>query len=227
MITEADNQMLQWTKDVLGESIGSLTPPAKERQGRGVGIHLLDVVPEPRERGAPRPRLQLWLKYLMTCWADSAGEAHRMLGELFLAALQHPDLEVQSDVPSATMWQAFGVPPQPCLVVRSRVWQELPIKSVKLVRKTVIETVQVAPLHGVVIGMLDKLEAPLSEAAVELPALGLSTRTDEEGHFHFPSVPLSIDLGGLLVRARGREMTQQLESFDRQLPLSVHFLMEE
>src|SRR5258708_26502395 len=48
VIPEADNQMLQWTKEVLGEAIASLNPPAKEQQGRGFGIYLLEVAAEPR-----------------------------------------------------------------------------------------------------------------------------------------------------------------------------------
>jgi hypothetical protein len=224
LIAEADNQMLQWTKDVLGEAIASLNPPAKERQGRGVGIHLMEVVPEASERAAARPRLQLWLKYLITSWADSVGEAHHLLDQLFEAALQHPDFEVQAEMPSPASWQAFGVPPQPCLTLRTRAWKELTPKPVKLVRKTVFEKVLSRPLEGVVLGP----EAiPIAEATVELPALHLSTRTDPYGQFRFANVPVGSGLRHLLVRAKGREMTVDLGTSAAPSPLAIQFEMEE
>src|SRR5258708_19755745 len=100
VIPEADNQMLQWTKDVLGEAIASLNPPAKEQQGRGVGIYLLEVAAEPREHVAPRPRLQLGLKYLVTSWADSANDPHRILTQLFKSAIHHPAFDIPANPPT-------------------------------------------------------------------------------------------------------------------------------
>lgn len=224
MITEADNQMLQWTKDVLGEGIASLNPPARDMKGRGVGIHLLEVVPEPTPRTAARPRLQLWLKYLITSWADSAGEAHHLLDQLFEAAMQHPDFEIQAEMPGSSCWQAFGVPPQPCLTLRTRAWKELTPKPVKLVFKTVLEKVLSGPLEGVVLG---PQAIPIAEAVVELPALNLSTRTDPYGQFRFANVPLGGGLSNLRVQAKGREMTVDLSDSAAYTPLAIQFEMEE
>jgi len=224
VIPEADNQMLQWTKDVLGEAIASLNPPAKEQQGRGVGIYLLEVDAEPREHVAPRPRLQLGLKYLVTSWADSANEAHRILSQLFESAMQHPDFEIHAESPSTDLWQAFGVVPQPCLTLRTRAWKELEPKAVKLVRKVVLETVPGLPLQGVVLGP----EAiPICDAVVELPALKLSTRTNQHGQFEFANVPVTKGPRNLLIRARGREMTFTIDDSSEQSALSINFEIKE
>lgn len=223
MIAEVDNQILQWTKEVLGESIATLGPPAQTQKGRGVGVYLLDVMPEPREHLARRPRLQASLKYLITCWDESTSEAHRLLGELLESAMQHPEFEIVAEPPGAELWEAFGVAPQPCLTLRTRTWKELESRPVKLVRKAVFETVPGRPLQGVVLGP----EAiPICDAVVELPGLHLWTRTGRHGEFEFPQVP-AIGLGNLRVRARGREMTVDLGSEAVPSPLSINFEMKE
>jgi hypothetical protein len=224
LIAEADDRMLKWTQEVLGEAIASLNPPAKERQGRGIGIHLLEVVPEPTERATARPRLQLQLKYLITSWADSVGDAHHLLDQILEAAMQHPDFEIQTEMLTSSAWQAFGVQPQPCLTLRTRAWKELTPKPVKLVRKMVLQTVPGIPLLGVVLGP----EAiPIAGAIVELPALNLSTRTNPNGRFRFANVPASGGLHNLLVRAKGREMNVDLGDSAATEPLAIQFELEE
>ncbi len=223
MIAEADNQIVQWTKDVLGEGIAALVPPAKEQKGRGVGIYLLEVMPEPRQHVAVRPRLQASLKYLITCWDDSAVEAHRVLGELLEAAMQHPQYEICAESPAPALWTAFGIAPQPCLTLKTRAWKELETKPVKLVRKVVMETALGRPLYGVVLG---PEAVPLCDAQVELPALRLATRTGTHGEFEFANVPVSGGLGNLLVSARGREMTFDMKDLTES-PVSINFEMKE
>ena len=223
MIAEVDNQILQWTTEVLGESIATLGPPAQAQKGRGVGVYLLDVTPEPREHLTRRPRLQAWLRYLITCWDESGPEAHRLLGALLESAMQHPEFEIVTEPPSAEVWKAFGVAPQPCLTLRTRTWKELEPRPVKLVRRAVFETVPGRPLQGVVLGP----EAiPICDAVVELPGLHLWTRTGRHGEFEFPQVPVT-GLGSLRVRARGREMTVDLGSEAVQSPLSINLEMKE
>ncbi len=207
MIAEADQRIVEWTKEVLGEAIATMGPPVQGQKGRGVGVYLLDVMPEPREHVAARPRLQACLKYLITCWDESGAEAHRLLDKLLEAAMQHPDFEIVAESLSPTLWRAFGVAPQPCVMLRMRTWKELETKPVKLVRKVVMDTVPGRPLYGVVLGP----EAiPICEAYVELPSLRLTTRTDRQGRFEFANVPAGGGIGNLQVRARGREMTVDL-----------------
>jgi len=223
VIAEVDNQILQWTTEVLEESIATLGPPAQVQKGRGVAVYLLDVTPEPREHLARRPRLQASLKYLITCWDESAQEAHRLLGALLESAMQHPEFEIVAEPPAAEVWQAFGVAPQPCLTLRTRTWKELEPRPVKLARKAVFEMVPARPLQGVVLGP----EAiPICDAFVELPALRLETRTGRHGEFEFPQVPVT-GLRSLRVRARGREMTVDLGGEAVQSPLSINFEMKE
>lgn len=223
MIAEADSQILKWAKDVLGESIAVLGPPAREHKGRGVGIHLLEIAPQPREHAANRPRLQASLKYLVTSWADTQEEAHRILGQLLEAAMLQSEYEVHAEAIAPEVWSGFGLSPQACLVLRARIWKELEQKPKKLVRKMVLETVPGRPLQGVVLGPDD---TPISDADVEFLRLNLSTKTDPYGRFEFANVPMQMGARGLRVRARGQEMTVDLSDADEQSPVSIHFELE-
>ena len=225
MIAEADSQILQWTKEVLGESIAVLGPPANAQKGRGVGIHLLEVLPQPREHAAIRPRLQASLKYLVTSWATTQEEGHKLLGQLLEAAMLQSDYEVQAESLPSETWSAFGVYPQACLVLQARVWKELERKPAKLVRKLVLETVPGRPFRGVVVG---PDEIPLSDADVEFLHLNLFTKTDPYGRFEFVNVPMQVGVRSLRVRARGQEMTIELkDEADEQSPVSIHFDLKE
>jgi hypothetical protein len=224
VISEADKQILEWSERAVGESIAVLVAPASEKQGRGVGIYLLDVEPEPREHAAFRPRLQVWLKYLITCWADSMADSHLLLGLLLEAGMQNPDYELVAEPPSPALWQALGVAPQPSLTLRTRAWKELESKPVRMVRKVVLETVPWRPLQGVVFG---PEQIPLCDADVELPALHLSTRTDRNGQFEFVNVPVSGGLRSLTVRARDQEMTVSVQDAAAASPIAIQFEMKE
>jgi len=65
-----------------------------------------------------------------------------------------------------------------------------------------------AALQGRVVGPGD---IPIPGALVELPAMGLSARTDIKGCFRFASVPAGTPLGRLEVRAKGAVLAVRAE----------------
>jgi len=221
-ISNTDSATLQWAADVLGETIASLGLPAVKPEGRGVGIHLLEMTAEPITRGTQRQRLQLSLKYLIAAWGDAISAAHDLLGKLLFGAMQEPDFEIEPETPGIQFWQAHSLPPQPCFVIRRRVWLELAPKPVKLVRKSIVESVPVQSLQGVVYGPGG---IPLCDAVVRLPALNRSTRTGRHGEFNFETVPPN-NLGQLRVEAKGRELAIDLSAVAAPSPLAIHFEME-
>lgn len=222
LISEWDESMLEWTKQALGETNASLGPPAA-KQGRGVGVHLLDVVADPPVPARNGQRRRLSLKYLITAGADHPARARNMLRKLLFAATQNPELEVELEMPSANFWRVHGVRPQPCMVLRRRAWKSRCPVTTKLVRKSAVRRVIFQSLQGVVYGPDG---APLADALVHLPSINRSTRTGRHGEFKFETVP-AIGVKELLVEARGREMLIDLTAVSVPWPLAIHFQLEE
>jgi hypothetical protein len=133
-------RLVDWATETIGEPIAALTPPAGGRAKRGVSLYLLDLCPQPRPNGAKVVRLQVSLRYLITAWAERAEDGQALLGRMAIAAMTHPELEVESDPPPASLWAALGAPPQPCLLVRTTAWHELPRKTTPVVTGAVFET---------------------------------------------------------------------------------------
>lgn len=225
LIQEADNRIREWAGSVVGEPIVTLGPPPKEPSGRGVYLYLSEIKVEPTQRGPRQSRLQVRLRYLITAWDEKPEEAHRLLGTLLEAAIDHPDFLLDWDTPAPEFWYALGVPPQPCLCLGYRAMKEVPRQPVKFVRKVVIETAPAGSLQGVILGPED---IPLSEALVEIPSLNLSSKTDHRGRFGFHAVPAGTLPGTMRIRTKGREVTVDLNRFRNDgSPFTVHVEMEE
>lgn len=213
-IGNCDEDILNWTDEILGENIGRLGLPPWKAKGRGVGIHLLEITPE-RLGKAAGDCSQVELRYLITAWADHQGNARELLTTLLLAAIGNPRFEVEEEKPSKSFWHGHGLTPQPCFVIRQRAWQEPHVQ-----RDSEYALAAWAPqsLQGVVYGPEGD---PLAGAIVRLPLANRSTRTGKYGEFVFHAVP--SDLGKLRVEAHGRSMTLDLRDVDTPSPLAIHF----
>lgn len=122
-----------------------------------------------------------------------------MLGELVFAALEESEFEVDLTPVSAAIWAGLRVAPRPGFRLRLSVRRERPQPVVHHVRFPTLVPLAEA-LLGCVVGPGGK---PIPGALVELPALSLATRTDDQGCFRFPRVPPVASVGRLEVRARG------------------------
>lgn len=218
MIDEVDATLKAWAQNVAGEVEVSLGPPAS-RAGTGVNLYLLGMQGRPPLRGGQgQPPIQVGLRYLVTTWSDAPEQAHRLLGQLVVAALTDPDLDVDLEALPPATWPAFQLPPQPSFVIVSLLRQERPAPPRKLVRDLSLRWSSATPLAGTVLGPAG---AALANATVELPGLGLATETDWRGRFRFPRVPAQPAVKRLVVRARGRDLdvavTQTAE------PLTIQF----
>ena len=87
MFDQVDRRLEEWVRRVLGPISVTFDPPSPVRDGTGVSCYLLAVVGDPPLRGNRRPPLQAALEYLVTTWAETPQEAHRLLGVLAFAAL--------------------------------------------------------------------------------------------------------------------------------------------
>ena len=209
MIAETDDRLGGWVKATAGAVEVWLGEPRREAPGTGVGLYLMELVPAPPPQGGRRPPLQFSARYLVTAWAPDTRAAHQLLEELLFAAMDAPELEVDLEPLPGAAWAAFGVAPRPSFLLRVPVRRERPERPVKLVRvPPVVQLVPVATLEGVVVGPSN---VPLAGARVELPALGLATRTDPDGRFRFGSVPAEGPPLLVKVSAKGREMSVRAE----------------
>jgi hypothetical protein len=209
MITDIDDQLTDWVETVLGSIPVSLAPPEQDPTEVGVSCYLMELVDNPPLRTTKRPPLQIMLRYLVTTWADTPREAHRMLEELLFAAMETPDLGVEVQSLEPAVWAALGVAPRPSFFLRLPLRRERPQPSAKLVRQPLgIEAVPVASLQGQVLGMGG---VPLAGAVVEVPGLEASTRTDTRGRFEIRTLPAGLHVRELRIRAKGQEIRYPLE----------------
>jgi hypothetical protein len=205
VIEQADARLRDWALAAVPGLDISFAAPSNTHTGQGVSLHLMDLVRQPPPRGPNRPPLQLALRYLVTTWADTVEDAHRLLGQLVFAAMEQTDVEVELQPLDGSAWAAIGVLSRPAFVLRVTLRKELPVPAQPFVRGPII--VQAAPpasLYGRVVGPGD---IPLADAIVEVPSLRLAQRTDAKGFFVFAAVPGPPTLVSLRVRARGQELT--------------------
>ncbi len=225
MIDQVDQALASWVQKTLKDLDVSIAPPQAAEKGEGVGLFLLETIPTPPARVGRRPPLQITIRYLVTTWAESPYEAHRMLGELLFAALSNENYEVESESPPINLWTALGVPPRPSFLLRVPLRRVRPEPTVPLVRSPLV--IKAAPLQrltGIVLGPED---TPIMNARVELPALHLYTETDADGRFQFAAVPPRTRPSALRVRAKGKEFSLSTESAADNAPLVIRLQLTE
>ena len=184
MFDQVDRQVRNWVQTVLGKvqvsldspAVGNLEAGADGHTESGVSIYLLECASAPPPRGTGRPPLQIMLRYLVTTWANEPEEAHRLLGELLFAALDTQDYDVELAPPTADLWAALGVKPQPAFMLGAKFKQERAEPPTRYVRQPlVVQATPIVSLHGVVVG---PGEMPIAGARVEAVGLNLYERTD-------------------------------------------------
>jgi hypothetical protein len=206
-----DRRLEAWTKEVFdGETVEiAFARPGPGKSSRGIGLHLLEAIPTPPLSTPRRPPLQATLRYLVTSWADSPQEEHRLLGELLFAALDWKDVDVETEPLAPAAWTALQAPLRPSFVLRATARRERPEPPVKRVQHPLtFKTTAMASLQGRVVG---PKEMPIMGAQVEVPWLGRSATTDADGAFVLSGVPRTPAVKRLQVRAKGLEMTVDVE----------------
>ncbi len=207
MLDQIDRQLRDWIQNKVGVAV-SLAVPTKATQKQGVTLYLLELAALPPLSGMHRAPLQFALRYLVTTWAESPEEAHRLLGEIVLLAMESPGcpgLEVDFSPIPPQFWAGLAVPPQPAVVLKVPFRLERPEPVVPVVRTVRSDVVSFIYLHGVV---LDGAGQPVVNAEVEYPALQAVTRTDSEGRFQLRDLPLNLQSPR---RLRVRTPSQSIE----------------
>jgi len=223
MIEKVDQRLSEWIANVLTEDIEvSLLPPGGTGDKKIVGLYLKDILPSAPTRGSRRPPLQVLLRYLVTCRAKNQAEAHKILGRLLFAAMEHPEYEVELEPVPAEDWTAFGTIPMPSFMLRLPIRFERPEEPVRLIRSPI--EVNQSPLESMQGTVMGPQQTPLTNARVELSTHNLVTRTDIKGRFIFPAVPAKPAAKKIRIIARGRELFKEIDYTKiKQQPLIIHF----
>jgi hypothetical protein len=222
MIDQVDRRLKEWAESVVEGVHVSLEPPDADQTESGVNFYLLELVENAPARTTTPTPLQLSLRYLVSAWDVKPEEAHRVLGELVFAAMENTEFKVELVPLDPTVWVALGAAPRPSFVLRVPLRKERPQPPVQRVRAPlVVQITPVISLHGVVLGPDD---VPITGAAVSIPDLQLSTRTDTQGRFSFQTVPGGEGARKVRVRARGRELSVTVEEgTSREAPVIIRF----
>lgn len=206
---QIDEQLKEWVTERVEVPAVSFGPPGEESSPQGVSLFLLELEDAPPPRTMKQAPLQLFLRYLVTTWAETSQEAHRILGELVFEAMQTEEFELELTVPVGTLWQSLGIPPRPSFFLRVPCRHERPRPEPQMVRQPlVLETAPLRPITGRVVGPGD---VPIPGATVELPALNTRTETDRKGWFRFDAVPQQSSPERVVVRAKGMRSEAQID----------------
>jgi Carboxypeptidase regulatory-like domain len=208
----------EWVRSVDPTAEISFSAPTAAQAGRGVSVYLLELAPHPSGRGASRSPLGIWLRYLVTTWADGVADAHDLLLDLAFAAMDRTDLEVDAEPLAAGMWAALNAIPQPSFMIRIAARRERPEPAVKPVLLPLrIEGGDMGVIAGVV---LDPEDRPIAGATVFVPGVDRAAETDRRGRFDLRGVPAYPATKAIRVRAKGRE-TEVAVPPDRDLARSM------
>lgn len=193
-----------WVRTVDPTADFSWEPPPGDRSGHGVSVYLIEIAPSPPPRGTDRPPLQLWLRYLVTTWADGPAVAQQLLLDLAFAAMARSDLEVATESVPAETWTALGAVPQPSFVLRAAIRRDRP----ETVAPRVLLPLRVEPGRLIVVSgvVLDPRDGALVGADIEVVGLDRATRTDHRGRFRLRALPGAPVISRLRIRAKGVEV---------------------
>ncbi|MEN8206777.1 MAG: Pvc16 family protein [Pseudomonadota bacterium] len=223
MIDLGDHHVGKWVNSIVKEAEVSFLPPSGQVPAKPtVNIYLFDLMPASVTRNNNRtPPLQIQLRYLVTTSAKDPVKAHKLLGDLVFAAMEHAEFDVDLEPLPATCWTALGIAPAPAFLLRMHIVREREQEAQRVRNVMDIKSSSLNGVNGVVVG---PGEIPIANARVEFPFTGAATRTDSKGRFYLAAIPVSPDAREFLVQAKGKELSVTMKPKDMQKqPVVIHF----
>ncbi|SPH24304.1 hypothetical protein DEA8626_03354 [Defluviimonas aquaemixtae] len=223
MIDAATERLEGWLRQVGVEADIVIGPPVAEAGKATIFLHLMDLLPTHPRSHAATARAALTARYLVTTAAPDSAAGHRALGQVTEAALADAGIDAEFAAIDVAVWRAFGVAPRAGLFLNVPIEPQLPARAgVPVTQPTEIELAPFGRLAGQVIG---PGPAGLARAKVTLPELRRSTRTDDRGLFAFEGIAVRPGRSTLLIEARGRSQTLQIDLSES--PVKVEFSPKE
>lgn len=185
---------------------GRLAPPSTVDSESGtatVTVWPVRLLFEPGRAG------QVRVRYLVT-GAGPAGTDLAALDRVLPALLADPRLMVVPDPVPEHVWQAFGQPPRPGLLVDVAVYVDRPAapEPVRVREPLRVDDTALRPLSGTVRG---PSSVPLARVRVEAVGAGRATYTDDRGTFTLPGLPATAPVR-LRLSVAGRELTAEVDA---------------
>lgn len=227
MVKGESNNSIEVADQYLEEWLGTVAHPAKvhfvapsEMKGKqGVCVYLIEVLTDTSTRGLQQPPLSISLRYLLTTWNETSTEEHSLLGRIVFAGAENKEIEVEPGSLPLAAWPSLGLNIRPSIVLKIALHRSRPAKLPPRVRSRPL--VNFSALRAVEGQVLGPSRIPIAGATVTLPTLELQTRTDSNGAFRFPAVPLSPPLTRLNVNARGREISWPVDANSKLLQIEL------
>jgi hypothetical protein len=194
--------LMRWIEDRLpGEKV-----VAESNEG-GVSIHLAGLAPRIVPHHPLRKSAVLALDYLIAARQSDPLEAHRAVGELAFAALDHDEYQLVGDASVAEISQRLGMAPAPGIVIRVELRREAVRPSAPLVRHPPLTRLEpLDEITGLVVGPGG---TPIANALVLLTGSNRSVTTGPDGRFRF-AIPAGSP-AQVTARARSRKVLASLD----------------
>lgn len=194
---DVTRSILEWISNVVPGMPVAATALADDAPTRGVKVRLLSISPKRLIQVAAQHSQALRLDYVITVRLEDPLEEHRSLGELCLAAMTDPSLELDDQQQAPEMLTRLGLAPSAGLLVRKHLTREPEPRSVGRVRIPLdVRLGELGQIEGVVLGPQDR---PVSGARVGVAGEATETTTDAQGRFRLNA---AADATGLRLVAR-------------------------
>ncbi|HLM00480.1 MAG TPA: hypothetical protein VK400_05460, partial [Pyrinomonadaceae bacterium] len=153
MFDRIDKHLEIWAREVfkgrnLEISFAAPAAAAGAAENPSVYLYLLDVIPAPPGRGMRLPPVQITLRYLVAPQAKTPGEAHELLGNLIVAAMENAAFEVEKEPLPLDVWRSFGIAPRPAFILRVPFKHERkeqiapPVREPVTLKQAILESLQ-------------------------------------------------------------------------------------
>ena len=200
--------LLDWMTQAASGTPIAVVGSGAGQAANGISIRLAGLAPRVVPPVPGRNSKVLALDYLVTIILDDPLAEQALAADLAFAALARSEVELVSEISSATLCRSLGLPPAQGLVIRTELRRDAVMPSAPLVRHPPIT--QLEPLsqaEGVVVGPGG---IPIANALVMLKGSNRSVTTGPDGRFCF-AIPAGTP-AKVTARARMREVSASLNT---------------
>lgn len=225
LIDHVDLALRDWLGSMSDGVAVTLAPPTDTAEHPCISLYLLEIQSGGAVSRAAGFPLTLVLRYVVSVGGGDPLAAHRLLGVLLFAALDHPDFEVDMTAAPAELWRGLKIAPRPAFVlaaplVDSRVPEPVPLVGAP-------PRLDVGGMTSIAGSLVGPGDGPIAGASVEIPGL-VATRTDARGRFRFAAVPQSPPVRRCRVRVKSRTFFVDVPpAVQTGAPLTIRFNPEE
>ncbi|HEY2028941.1 MAG TPA: Pvc16 family protein [Myxococcales bacterium] len=145
MIEDADCRVTAFVGQAAAHATIWLDPPAPDEKRTGIGLYLLEIAEGRAPREVSPAPMQVDLRYLVTAWAATPADEHKLLSDVALAALGREDVTSVFRTIDPALWAGFRIPPRAAFFLQVPVRLERSQTRGPPVRETHTQVVPMEP----------------------------------------------------------------------------------